>query len=263
MRIGLQGARAGRNLALRPLVRCAVAIPPLDSSALREWERLAGALTTTRPEPRRPGPWAAQVVRLAAKIVLVALLPFLALVKVAVFLYQHEGWPTALALAGGVAGTAAVVTAYGTWAWHRLTGRVRLALVARRVALPLVVAYCGYALIYLSSANAKSARVRAYYTSLHPLLRVALSTLIIADRELVVTDLARGPGDYAAMGLAPNDGSLHYVQRDGYAHAADLRTAGRGVLKNRLVQLYFWSMGFATLRHVGTGDHLHVELPLR
>jgi len=27
--------------------------------------------------------------------------------------------------------------------------------------------------------------------------------------------------------------------------------------------VYFWSMGFATLRHVGTGDHLHVELPLR
>jgi hypothetical protein len=29
------------------------------------------------------------------------------------------------------------------------------------------------------------------------------------------------------------------------------------------VQLYFWSMGFSTLRHVGTADHLHVELPLR
>jgi len=65
------------------------------------------------------------------------------------------------------------------------------------------------------------------------------------------------------MGLPPNDGSLHYVQRDGYAHAADLRTAGRGLAENRLIQLYFWSMGFGTLRHVGTGDHLHVELPAR
>jgi len=26
------------------------------------------------------------------------------------------------------------------------------------------------------------------------------------------------------------------------------------------VQLYFWSMGFDTKRHVGTADHLHVEL---
>ena len=118
-------------------------------------------------------------------------------------------------------------------------------------------------MIYFSSANAKSERVRAYYASLHPLLRVALSTLILADRDLVVTDLARGPESYAAMGLTPNDGSLHYLQRDGYTHAADLRTAGRGVLKNRLVQLYFWSMGFTTLRHVVTGDHLHVELPVR
>src|SRR5256712_1072227 len=177
MTIGLQGTQAGRNLARPRLVGCAVPIPPLHASALKGWERGAGALGGARPEPRRPGPWAAQVVRLAAKITLVALLPFLALVKVAVFLYQREGWPTALALAGGTVCTAAVVTAYGAWVWHRFTGRVRLALVARRFALPLVLAYSAYALVYLSSANAKSDRVRAYYASLHPLLRVRLSTL--------------------------------------------------------------------------------------
>jgi len=33
-------------------------------------------------------------------------------------------------------------------------------------------------------------------------------------------------------------------------------------VKNRLVQLYFWCLGFGTLRHVGTADHLHVELPV-
>src|SRR5256886_15603346 len=85
---------------------------------------------------------------------------FLALVRVAVFLYEYEGWPTAFALTGGIACTAAVVTAYGAWAWHRLTGQVRLALVGRRIALPFVVAYSIYALVYLSSANAKSDRVR-------------------------------------------------------------------------------------------------------
>ena len=238
-------------------------IPRLDSSALREWERIAAG-PVKASAPARPGvTWPLRVVRLAAMALLVAFLPFLVLVKVAVFLYAREGYATVLALVGGTACTAAVVTAYAALVWHRFTGRVRVGLVVRRFALPLVVAYCGYALIYLSSANAKSDRVRAYYTSLHPLVRVALSTLILADQELVVTDLARGPEDYAAMGLAPNDGSLHYVQRDGYTHAADLRTAGRSELKNRLVQAYFWSMGFATLRHVGTGDHLHVELSLR
>ena len=206
---------------------------------------------------------ARRIVRLAARALLLALLPFLVLVKVAVFLYTHRGYSTVLALAGGTACTTAVVTSYAAWVWHRLTGRVRLTLVARRFALPLVVAYCGYELIYLSSANAKSESVRAYYASLHPLLRVAVSTLILIDRDAVITDLARRPEDYSTMGLPPNDGSLHYVQRDGYAHAADLRTAGRGMVTNRLVQLYFWSMGFGTLRHTGTSDHLHVELPVR
>jgi len=238
-----------------------VTLPPIDSSALREWDRIAAGPVTTGAKRRTP--WPLLLVRLAVQALLVGLLPFIALVQVAVLLYQHEGWPTAFALAGGVACTAAVVTAYGTWAWHRFTGRIRLALIARRFALPLAVAYCGYALIYLSSANAKSEQVRAYYASLHPLLRVAVSTLILVDRDAVITDLARRPEDYQAMGLPPNDGSLHYVQRDGYAHAADLRTAGRGMAKNRLIQLYFWTMGFGTLRHVGTGDHLHVELPMR
>ena len=240
-----------------------VALQRLQSSAFREWDRLAGAIETVRREPRRLGPWAVHVVGLAAKLVLVALLPFLALVRVAVFLYEHEGWPTALALASGTACTVAVVTAYGAWVWHRLTGQVRLALVARRVALPFVVAYCVYALVYLSSANAKSDHVRAYYASLHPLLRVGLSTLIVFDRDAVITDLARRPEDYRTMGLPSNDGSLHLVQRDGYAHAAALRTAGHGFVKNRLVQLYLWSLGFDTLRHTGTADHLHVELPVR
>lgn len=126
-----------------------------------------------------------------------------------------------------------------------------------------MLAYVGYTLVYLSSVNAKSERVRAYYASLHPLLRVALSTWILVDRDIVITDVARRPEDYAAMGLPVNDGTLHYRQRDGYAHAADLRTVGRGAVENRLVQLYFWSMGFDTLRHMGTADHLHVGLPVR
>ena len=242
--------------------RWPVALARIQSSALREWDRLVSAIETARREPLRLGPWVVRAVRFAAKAVLVALLPFLALVRVAVFLYEREGWPTAVALAGGTVCTVAIITAYGAWVWHRLTGQVRLALVAQRVALPFVVAYCLYALVYLSSANAKSPSVRAYYASLHPLLRVGLSTLIVFDRHAVITDLARRPEDYKTMGLPANDGSLHLVQRDGYTHAADLRTGGRGFLRNRLVQLYLWGLGFSTLRHTGTSDHLHVELPV-
>ena len=198
-----------------------------------------------------------------AKTVGVAVLPFVTFVKVAMYLYGHERYPTALALAGGAACTGAVVAAYLVWLSRRFHRPVAFGTLVRRVVLPVVVAYTAYAVLYVSSANVKSARVRGYYASLHPLLRLALSTVTIADRDLVITDLAREHGDYAAMGLPAHDGSLHYRQTDGYAHAADLRTAGRSEVKNRLVQAYFWSMGFGTLRHVGTADHLHVELPAR
>ena len=256
---------APRNPQPRRRVRWPVTLRGLDASALRLWEQLVGrpVPTTARGGGRPWRAWLLRATRLTAWALLVASLPFLALVKVAVVLYERGGFPTALALAGGVACTTLVVTAYAAWAWHRFTGRVRLALVARRVALPLVAAYSAYTLVYFSAGNAKSPQVRAYYASLHPLLRVALSTVILVDRDLMVTDLARRPADYPAMGLRPNDGSLHYLQPDGYVHAIDLRTAGRGFVKNRLVQAYFWSMGFATLRHVGTADHLHVELPAR
>ena len=132
--------------------------------------------------------------------------------------------------------------------------------VAKWVALPLVLFYCGYSLLYLASVHAKSAPVRAYYRSVHPLLRLALSTAILVDRDILITDAGRVPEDYGRMGLAANSRTRHYKQKDGWIHAVDLRTTGRGVIKNRGVQFYFWLMGFDTRRHVGTADHLHVEL---
>src|SRR5438552_188230 len=120
-----------------------MAAPGVDSSALREWERITAGPATRRTPP--PGlAWLRGVVRLSASVLAVALLPLLALVRVAVFLHVH-GYPTALALVGGILCTTVVVAAYGAWLWHRLTGRVRFALVARRIALPLVLAYSGYA----------------------------------------------------------------------------------------------------------------------
>jgi len=239
-----------------------MATSDLRLRALAVWARLKARPTRFPVSGRAREPFARRALALVAKFLLLAVLPFFVLVRVSVFLYSHDRYPWFLALAAGVACMLVVVTAYGAWLSHRLSGRARALVVARRVALPLVLAYVGYALVYVSGVNAKSERVRAYYTSLHPLLRVALSTCILFDPDIVITDAARRPGDYAGMGLPANDGSLHARQRDGYAHAADLRTIGRSAVKNRLVQLYFWSMGFGTLRHVGTADHLHIELPV-
>ncbi len=65
------------------------------------------------------------------------------------------------------------------------------------------------------------------------------------------------------MGLPLYEGTLHFKQADGYAHAVDLRTLGHSAVRNFLMRGYCGVMGFRTLRHVGTADHLHVSLPIR
>jgi hypothetical protein len=180
-------------------------------------------------------------------------------VRTSVFFYQH-GWPDWLSIGAGMVLTIGVVALYATWLSRRFHGRQRVALLARWVAVPLVVTWCLYAVFYLARVNAKSDEVHAYYSSVHPLLRVALSTVILVAPDLVITDMARVPADYARMGLPVNERTKHYVQSDGWVHAVDLRTRERGEIENRSVQLYFWAMGFSTRRHVGTADHLHVQL---
>ncbi|HEX9580025.1 MAG TPA: hypothetical protein VF970_02885 [Gemmatimonadales bacterium] len=193
------------------------------------------------------------------RVLLILTAPFVVLVRGAVWLDRGLGLPTWLALLMAGAATLVLLTLYGALVSRRVTGRARLGLVAKWVAAPLVVGYCGYALLHLSRVNAKDDAVRSVYTAAHPLLRVALTTLILADRDAVITDLARTPDDYERMGLPVNQRSLHYRQADGWVHAVDLRA--RGQLRSVLVEWYFRIMGFETLRHTGTGDHLHVSLP--
>jgi hypothetical protein len=190
------------------------------------------------------------------------LLPFLALVRGAVFFYSNRHDATWIALASAAMVTVLVVTVYSAVAAKWLTGRFRIFMMLRWVAVPLVVGYAGFALLYIGQTHAKSAAVRSYYASLDPIMRVAVSTLSLADHDLVITDLARTPADYDRMGLPRNQTSLHFPQADGYVHAMDLRTLDRPAVENWLVRVYFQAMGFETLRHEGTADHLHVALPL-
>lgn len=190
-------------------------------------------------------------------------LPFIVLVRGSVYFYEDRGWPGWLALTAAAAATLLLVAWYGTWLTRRITGRVRFTSVVKWVALPLVLGYGGHALIYLSSAHTAEASVRDEFRATHPVLRLALSTLILARSDLLITDMARVPADYPRMGLPVNARTLHYRQSDGWVHAVDLQTGGRNEMVNRFVEIYFRVMGFRTRRHVGTGDHLHVELPMR
>ena len=197
------------------------------------------------------------------KVLLVLILPFVTLIRGAVFLHeQSELWPWP-ALAGGIIFSAALIFFYllyiQRWIGQRYGGKPSFKK-GHWLALFLVLVYCLPAVIYLSNNNAKHPEVRDEFTSLHPILRLGISTLVFLDGDLILTDGSRQPEDYRKMGLKTKAHSLHYKQSSGYAHAVDIRTKGRSEFRNFLIKTYFQGMGFNTLRHVGTDDHLHVSL---
>ncbi|NNM05228.1 MAG: hypothetical protein HKO65_09010, partial [Gemmatimonadetes bacterium] len=196
----------------------------------------------------------------ALGLCLFAALPFFALIRTSVYLFDRypvSGWT---ALGGGVVATVVLLLLYLVAVSFRFGGKGRVPKSVRRGTALLVGSYCLFALIYLSSANAKTEEVRSTYTALAPILRVATSTLLLVDREGVLTDTGRTEEDYRTWGIPVNDASLHLPQADGYVYAVDIRTLARPEWRNRAVSFYFRLMGFETLRHVGTADHLHVSL---
>ena len=120
-----------------------------------------------------------------------------------------------------------------------------------------------FLLVHVSGSNAKSAAVASEYQELHPVMRTSVGALVLVNKSLIVTDASRQPEDYDNMGMARFATSKHYPQSDGYVHAVDIRTIGMTESRNKLVENYFKLLGFKTLRHVGTADHLHVEMPAR
>lgn len=197
------------------------------------------------------------------KIAGLLVLPFLALIRTAGFLYESYGWLPWAAILGGVMTSAFLLFIYLVYvqAWLRgALGNLRSMRRTYWLATALVVVYCLPALFYISTSNTKHTEVAEEFTSLHPILRLGISTLVFLDKDLILTDASRNPEDYHKMGLQVNHRSLHYTQSSGYAHAVDIRTRGHSEFRNKLVKIYFNLMGFNTLRHVGTADHLHISI---
>lgn len=197
------------------------------------------------------------------QLLLVVVLPFGLLVRGSVFFYRYagfNGWG-AVVLGAVVAGFVIFIYIYllhRYFSWQLSRKRLKFAAV---FSVSLVVVYSVYSLWFFSAGNAQTQRVEKEFTQIHPLLRLGLSTIILADAELVVTSAGRSAKDYKRMGLRVNNQSLHYPQVDGYIYAVDLHTRTRFFLRNWLLQGWFELMGFDTLRHVGTADHLHISLP--
>ena len=189
------------------------------------------------------------------------ILPFFLLIRISVYLklaYGFTGW---VSLGGGIMATIMLLMIYVMLLFRNVFNKKLLLKYSLIGISSTVLGFCLFSLFYLSAVNAKSMEVRELYRSMHPVLRVATTTVTLADNALVITDIGRESTDYARMGLPVNPVSMHYKQSTGYVHAVDLRTHDRGYIRNWILKNSFEVMGFKTLRHTGTADHLHVELP--
>ena len=238
-----------------------------ESRRSRKGRRGAGSHRRKRgPSSRvRPGRTAlrpAVLLRWLLLAPLLATLPFLLLIRGGVFAYHRWGlgdW-SSLALSATAAALLLGLVAWG--AGLRLGMGKRLRKLVTRMASAAASVFVLYALVHIAGTNVKSPEVQAEYAALHPLLRVGVSAVVLADPGAVITDVGRTPDFYRRLGLAPNESSLHFRQGDGFVHALDLRTRDRPEWRNRAAELAFRAMGFHALRHVGTADHLHVSLRL-
>ncbi len=192
------------------------------------------------------------------------ILPFVILLRTASYLHVNYSLSPWSCIALSTFATAILMFLYFTFFYGKLTGRVGdLGALKRRfvIAILLVIIYAIQGLVLMNNKNLKSPELRTEVLGLHPILRLSLSTLVSIDNDLVITDATRNTADYKNMGLKTNERSLHYKQKStGFAHAVDLRTKGKAEWKNVLINIYFRSLGFNTLRHKGTADHLHVSL---
>ncbi|MEZ4695806.1 MAG: hypothetical protein R2832_05275 [Rhodothermales bacterium] len=230
-------------------------------AALASIRDIAGRPSTSRRSPGRRLPGLREVLLRVSGAVAAVLLPFLLMLRVSTSLYVESSANHWVAIAFGLFAAGIVLLLYVLAIGRRMKVKGAFRFATRFIPV-LVLSYAAYALLYLSAGNAKTSDVADGYGRLHPILRIAVSTWILADRDALVTDTERRASDYASMGLSPRERSLHYSQPDGYVHAVDLRTIGRSEIRNRFLSAYFKMVGFRTLRHVGTADHLHVSLPV-
>jgi len=198
------------------------------------------------------------------KFFTVVTLPFILLIRGAIYLYLELRMDTWIALSFSILGTSLLLVLYAVLLNTKLSGKFKENTRSLRKKLVfvflLIIGYCTYTLVFFSDSNAKTSEVKAEFSSLHPFLRLGVGTLVFLDSDLLVTDFSRERADYQKMGLRTKNNSMHYIQSDGYAHALDLRTNGRSEMRNSLLEFYFQLMGFGTLRHVGTADHLHISV---
>lgn len=200
------------------------------------------------------------------KVILIIAMPFFILIRTAVYLHFQQGVNTKVAILASAISTTVLLMIYFSVIYGKFTKKkTKIKYLRRRFAITffLVGVFVLHGIMFVSPDNTKSTAVGKEFNSLQPILRLGCSTLFLLDRDAIITDASRTPEDYRKMGLKTLKNSLHYKQEDGYAYAIDLRVKNRMELRNKALKAYFYLLGFKTLRHGGTGDHLHVSMPCR
>ena len=193
--------------------------------------------------------------------ILVATL-FAILVRGSVFSYDTWAFGASLSLVSAVLMTVPLLL-LGAWViipGHGIVRKVRRTLIRGTISIAFI--YIGYAVLYVASTNAVPDEIREEYQTIHPLLRLAASPVIVFDPSAFRHPDGSVLEDYRLMGLSANEANLHFVQANDLIHSLDLVTDNRSEWRNRAIELGFWAFGFHSLRHRGVGDHLHVSLRL-
>lgn len=194
-------------------------------------------------------------------IAFLVILPFFLLIRVSLTLVTEFDFPAWIALTAGMGSAIFLLLGYIFVIFRKFLTRIHFIRFSFYSVTVMVLSFCVFSLFYLSGDHAKTPEIRNVYGTMHPVLRVAISTVTLADSDLLITDIERNPGDYLQMGLPLNSNSFHFKQPDGYVHAVDLRTIGHSFIRNAILDTSLQIMGFETIRHTGTADHLHVQIP--
>ena len=131
-------------------------------------------------------------------------LPFYLLVRFSVYLTLTHGMGAWSSLSGGILATIGLLCFYLIILSFWVSNKKLLIKLGGLVARVMVLGYSLFSLFYLSGVNAKSEDIQSVYRSMHPILRVAVSTVTLADNDLVITDIERIEEDYASQDGPPH-----------------------------------------------------------
>jgi len=236
-----------------------MALDDIDK-ALREIEGMANPSSKKKKDSQSDQSLFEGLFRKILLGIFLLIVPFAVLLRGSTYAYQEMAWGSWASLLLGLLAAVLVVSLYLFFIGRKVGIKKSIFKYSLMASGLLVGVFVIYSMLFVSASNLKSSSLENTYTDLHPLLRISVSTMILVDKESIITDIGRRPSDYDKMGLPRLENSLHFPQENGFVHAIDFRTNGRSGIRNKMVEWYFKVLGFRTLRHVGTADHLHISL---